>query len=99
VAGDVAADVGGRDAGLGAQRRDDRLVDVVPGDRLGADREQDVRVLAGLAVQARWLGRPQGLPCLDGLARDRVDGLGERGAGLVHGNVQQADGVAGQDVG
>jgi hypothetical protein len=50
VAGDVAADVGGGDAGLGAQRRDDRVVDVVLGDRLGADAEQDVRVLAGPAV-------------------------------------------------
>ena len=30
---------------------------------------------------------------------DRVDGLGERGAGLVGGHVEQADRVAGQDLG
>ena len=88
-----------RDAGLGAQRRDDRVVDVVPGDRLGADGEQHVRVLAGLAVQAAGLGGPQRLPGLDGLPDDRVDGFGERGAGLVDRHVQQADGLIGQDVG
>ena len=57
VAGDVAAHVGGRDAGLGAQRRDDRVVDVIPGDRLGADGEQHVHVLTGLAVQRGLAGR------------------------------------------
>jgi hypothetical protein len=34
----------------------------------------------------------------DGLADDRPDGLGERGAGLADGNVQQADGVGGEDL-
>ena len=98
MAGDVAADVGGGDAGLGAQRRDDRVVDVVLGDGLGADREQHVDALAGLAVQPLRLVGPQRLPGLDGLADDRVDGLGERGAGLVHGNVEQADRVLGEDL-
>ena len=98
MAGDVAADVGGRDPGFGAERRDDRAVDVGLGDRVRADGEQQVDVLAGLAVQPRGLGGPQGLPGLDGLADDRVDGLGERGAGLVDGHVEQADGVGGEDL-
>ena len=59
VAGDVAADVGGRDAGFGAERRDDRAVDVGLGDRVRADGEEQVDVLAGLAVQPRGLGGPQ----------------------------------------
>ena len=99
MAGDVAAHVGGRDAGFGAERRDDRVVDVVPGDRLGADGEQHVDVLAGLAVERRgWAGRAA---CQASMAwpSERVDGLGERGAGLVHGHVQQADGLVGEDVG
>ena len=37
------------------------------------------------------------LPRLDRLADQRVDGLGERGAGLVGGDIQQADGVPGED--
>ena len=61
-------------------------------------REQEVDVLAGLAVEHLRLGGPDGLPCLDGLAQQRVDGLGERGAGLVHGDVEQADRVAGEDL-
>jgi hypothetical protein len=52
-----------------------------------ADGEEQADVLAGLAVQPRGLGGPQGLPGFDGLPDglpdDRVDGLGERGAGLV----------------
>ena len=77
VAGDVAADVGGGDAGFGAERRDDGAVDVSPGDRVGADGEQQVGLLSGLAVGAGRLGGPQRLLCLDGMADDRVDGLGE----------------------
>lgn len=71
MAGDVAADVGGRDPGLSAERRDDRAVDVVFRDRVRADGEQQVDILAGLAVQPRRLGRPQGLPGFDGLADER----------------------------
>src|SRR5260370_28545980 len=98
VAGDVAAEGGGRDPGFGAQRRDDRAVDVSLADRVRAYGEQQVDVLAGLAVQPRGLGGPQGLPGFDGLADDRVDGLGERGAGLVDRYVEQADGVGGEDL-
>jgi hypothetical protein len=94
VAGDVAADVGGGHAGLAAQHRDDGLVDVVLGDAAGTVGEQEVHVLAGLAVQHGRLAGPHGLPCLDRLAEQRVDGLGERGAGLMRRHVQQADGVA-----
>ena len=96
MAGDVAADVGSRDAGLAAQRRDDPVVDVALVDPADADGEQEVHPLAGLAVQQLGLRRPHGLPCLDGLAQQRVDRLGERGAGLMGGHVQQADRVAGE---
>ena len=99
MAGDVAADVGGRDPGFRAQRRDDRVVDAVAGDRAGPDGEQHVGVLAGLAVQPAGLGGAQRLPGVDGLPDDRVDGLGERGAGLVDGDVEEADGIVGEDVG
>jgi hypothetical protein len=98
MAGDLAADIGGGDAGLGAQRRDDRAVDVVVGDWVRADGEEQVHLLACLAVQAFWLLGPLGLPGLDGLADDRVDGLGEGRAGLVDWDVEQADGVVGEDV-
>jgi hypothetical protein len=98
VAGDVAADIGGGDTGLGAQRRDDGVVDVDLGHGLGADREQHVHMLFGLAVQSFRLAGPQRLPRLDGLPDDRVDGLGERGAGLVHRHVEQADRVLGEDL-
>ena len=39
------------------------------------------------------------MPGLDGLAQQRIDGFGERGSGLVDGDVEQADGVVGEDVG
>jgi len=50
VAGDVPADVGGRDCGLAAERGDDRGVDVGLGQAFRAMREQEVDVLGGLAV-------------------------------------------------
>jgi hypothetical protein len=96
VAGDAAPGVGGWDAGLAAQRGDDRRVDVGVGDPPRPHREQQVDVLAGLAVQHLRLVRPDRLPCLDGLADQGVDGLGERGPGLVRGDVEQADGVPGE---
>ena len=99
VAGDVAADVGGRDAGLAAQRGDDRAVDVVLRDRLRAHGEQQVDLLAGLAVKPGGLRGAHRLPGVDGLAEQRVDRLGERGPGLVDRHVEQADGIVGQDVG
>jgi LacI family repressor for deo operon, udp, cdd, tsx, nupC, and nupG len=68
--------------GLTAEHGDDLLVDVVLGDPLGADGEQELRPLAGLGVQHLRLVRPHGLPCLDGLAQQRVDRLGERGGWL-----------------
>jgi hypothetical protein len=52
----------------------------------------------GAAVGEPRLGGADGLPGVQGLAEDLVDGLGERGAGLVRGHVQQADRVAGQDL-
>lgn len=64
----------------------------------GAVGEQEVGVLAGLGVEHLRLGGSGGLPRLDGFAQKRVDGFGERGAGLVGGDVQQADRVAGQDL-
>ncbi len=62
VAGDVAADVGRGDTGLAAEHRDDRRVDVALGDPAGP-------------VGELRLGGSDGLPCLDGLAQERVAGL------------------------
>ena len=99
VAGDVAAEVSCRDTCLGAERGDQGAVDVVPRDRVRADGEQQVHLLAGLAIGPCGLLGPQRLPGLDGLTDQGVDGLGEGGAGLVHRDVEQADGVLDEDVG
>ena len=98
VAGDLPADVSGGDSGLRAEHRDDGVVDVLLGDAAGPEREQEVGLLGGLAVEHLRLGRADLLPGLDGLAHQRVDGFGERAAGLVGGDVEQADGIAGQDM-
>jgi hypothetical protein len=98
VAGDVASDVGGWDAGLAAKHRNDGVVDVVGGEPAGSDGEQQVDPLAGAPVQQSRLGWPGGLPGVEGLAEDRIHRLGERGAGLVRGDVEQADCVARQDL-
>jgi hypothetical protein len=60
--------------------------------------QDPVRILVTgrLAVQTLGLGGTLGLPGLDDLTDDRVHGLGERGAGLVHGDVEQADGLIGE---
>jgi hypothetical protein len=39
-----------------------------------------------------------GLPCLDGLAQQGVHGLGERRAGVVSGDIQEADHVLGENI-
>ena len=77
VAGDVPADVAGRDAGLAAEHGDDRVVDVGRGYSPGQEAEQQVHLLGGPAVDERGLGWPDGLPGVDGLAEDRIDGLGD----------------------
>jgi len=87
-----------RELGLAAEHRDDRVVDVGGGDLPRPEGEQQVNLLAGAVVGELRLGGAGGLPGVEGLAEDRVDGLGERGAGLVRGDVEQADCVAGQDL-
>ena len=62
-----------------------------------ADGEQQVDVFAGLAVKAFGLLRAQQLPGFDGLTDTGIDGLGEGGAGLVDGDVEQADSVRRED--
>jgi hypothetical protein len=54
VAGDVAADVCGGDAGLAAEHRDDGRVDVVLGDPAGAVGEQEVGVRSARADKADY---------------------------------------------
>ena len=98
VAGDPAPHVAGGDAGLGAQCGNDRAVDVAAGNRLAADGEEHVDVFAGFAVDRGQLCGSRGLPGLDGLPEQRIDGFGERGPGLVHGHVDQADGVGDRHV-
>lgn len=99
AAGDFAADSAGGDSGRRGQRRDDRAVDVVLGDAFGAVGEQELHALAGLGVQRHRLFGADGLPDLDALSEQRVDRLGETRAGLVGRDVEQSDGVAGEDVG
>ncbi|WP_435271422.1 hypothetical protein [Streptomyces sp. 1222.5] len=95
VAGDVAANVGGGNAGFPAEHRDDRPVDVVLGGPAGAKGEHEVRALVRLRVEDGGLVGADRLPGLDRLPQQRVDGLGERDAGLVGGDVEQADGIPG----
>jgi hypothetical protein len=64
-----------------------------------ADGEEHVHLFAGVAVECRRLRRAQRLPGLDRLSLKGIDGFGERGAGLVGGHLQQADGVLGEHVG
>jgi len=99
VAGDVAPDIRGRDAGPLAERRDDRGVDVGLTDVTGAQREHEVSMFAGLAVQHRRLVGSDRLPGLDRLADERVDRFRERRAGLMGRDVEQADRVAGENLG
>lgn len=68
------------------------------GDSAGANGEQQVDSLACAAVEKLRLGGAHRLPDAPGLAEDRVDRLGERGAGLVRRNVAQADRITRQDL-
>jgi hypothetical protein len=98
VAGDAASDVDGRDTCLVAEHRDDRVIDVGQGDSASAEGEQQVDSLACAAVEKLRLGGAHRLPDVEGLAEDRVDRLGERGAGLVRRNIEQADRITHQDL-
>ncbi len=98
MARDVPPDIGGGNARLAAEHRDDRFVDVDGGHLPGPEGEQQVDELAGATVGEPRLGGAGGLPGIEGLAQDRVDRLGERGAGLVGRHVQQTDRVTGQDL-
>ena len=89
VAGDRAADVLARDAGLAAQQRDQHPVDVVRAELRAAEAEQHVDQLAGLAVGELRVRGPGLLPRVDRVADERVDRLGERGRGLVGRHVEQ----------
>lgn len=60
-------------------------------DSAGAEGEQRVDSLSGAAVEILRLGGAHRLPDIEGLAKDRVDRLGERGAGLVLRDVEQTD--------
>jgi hypothetical protein len=74
VAGDVAADIGGGDAGLAAKCQDDRAVELGVGDSAGSRGEEQVDVLAGLAVQHAGLLRPE--VCHVSIALPRIGSTG-----------------------
>ena len=76
-----------------AQRGDEVVVEVGATDELAAIAEQELAVLAGLAVGQPRLRKAELLPGPDELADDRVDGLVERPGGLVVRHVEQADRV------
>jgi hypothetical protein len=98
VAGDASAHVCGQYSGLAAEHWDDGVVDVGGRYAAGAEGEQQVCPLAGAPVGELRPAGAGGLPRFDGLAEDRVDRLGERGAGLCARDVEQADRVTGQDL-
>src|SRR5512145_2985410 len=92
VARDGTAHVAGVHAVLAAEHRDDRLVDHLPAHGTCSMREEQLDLLASLAVDTPRLRQPNGLPCLYGLAHLRIDGLGEVGPGLVDRDIKHADG-------
>ena len=68
------------------------------GDSASAEGEQQVDSLACAAVEKLRLGGAHRLPDVGSLAENRVDRLGERGAGLVRRNIEQADRITHQDL-
>jgi len=78
VAGQRAAGVGFGDPGLGAEDRDELLIEVGAADELGAVAEQVLASLTGLAICDRRLRGANKLPYFDQFANDWVDRFGER---------------------
>ena len=74
MAGDVAADIGGRHAGFGAQRRDDRAVDVGLADRVRAmEKSGSACSLVLRSSRGGWAGRRA---CQASMARPMIGSTG-----------------------
>src|SRR4051794_38712563 len=93
VAGDASARIFSRDAGLLAQRWDERLVHVAWRYSASTKTEKHRYRLGRLGIDEERLRWPLRLPQGNGLADQRVHRLGVAGAGLVRRHVQQARGV------
>jgi hypothetical protein len=90
VAGDATAYVAVGNAGFVAEGRDEAPVDEGASDPGAAVGEQEMDVVAGLVVGEGGLGWAHQFPGFDGRADGSVDWLGERRAGLVDRDVEQA---------
>src|SRR6266542_1323298 len=93
MARDAASGISSGHAGLATEDGDEGLIEVVPGDPLGPQAEEEWHELTGARIEQGWLGGTGGFPHVNRLAHDWVDRLGERRAGLVGGHVEQADAV------
>src|SRR6266542_4911433 len=93
VAGHTSARILLRDAGLLAQRWDERLVQVAWRYSASTKTEKHRYRLGRLGIYEERLRWPLRLPQGNGLADQRIHGLGVAGAGLVRRRVQQARGV------
>ena len=98
MTGEPAVIVLGGHASLPAQRRDQRLVDVVLLKAPRAVTEEQINKLASLAVTEWRLCGAGRFPCRYRATDHWVDRLGEGGAGLVHRHFEHADGVPRQHV-
>ncbi|MCJ0904770.1 hypothetical protein MTX36_15205 [Rhodococcus sp. ARC_M6] len=94
MARDAASDVGGRTPASWQSIEMIALLTKGRGDSAGTEGEQQVDPLVCGAVEKLRLGGAHRLPDVEGLAEDRVDRPGERGAGLVRRDVEQGSGRA-----
>jgi hypothetical protein len=90
VAGDSAAGIGHRYTGLAAQKRNQRVIDVLGRNRPSTKAEQGGESLAGLAIDKQRLLRSMLFPAGNELADEGIDGLGEVGTRLVDRHVKEA---------
>jgi hypothetical protein len=90
VAGDPTAGIGHRYTGLAAQKRDQRVIDVLGGNRPSTEAEQGGESLAGLAIDKQRLHRSTLFPASSELADQGIDRLGEAGTRLVNRHVNEA---------
>lgn len=93
MARDATARVVSGHARLATEGGDERLIEIVACDPLGAQADEQRHGLARASIEQQRLSGTDSLPRVDRLADERIDGLGERGAGFVGRHVEQADAV------
>jgi hypothetical protein len=75
MAGDATPGVGARDPGLATEGGDEGLIEIVAGDALGPQTEEERSRLARAPIEQERLGGTDGFPRVDRLADEGVDRL------------------------